>query len=183
MVEAKEKKKWYEIISSQHFNNQVIGETLANEDKNLLGRIIDVNLGTLTRDAKLQNIKVKFKISEIKENKAYTQFKGYELVSNYIKRIIRGGRSRVDDSFFANTNDNIKIRIKPLILTKYKTQRGVLTGLRDLVRKEFQEYIKRENYDKFISDIVSKRVHRELREKLNKIYPISIFEIRIMESI
>ena len=49
--------------------------------------------------------------SQIKENKAYTQFKGYELVSNYIKRIIRGGRSRVDDSFFANTSDNVKIRI------------------------------------------------------------------------
>lgn len=183
MVESKEKKKWYEILSSKHFNNQVIGETLANEDKNIIGRIIDINLGSLTKDPKLQNIKIKFKITEVKENKAYTEFKGYELVSNYLKRIIRGGRSRIDDSFLINTNDNVKMRIKPLILTKYKTQRGVLTGLRELIKKEFQEYAKKENFDKLISDAVSKRIHRELREKLNKIYPISILEIRIMEVI
>jgi|SRR3989344_2432838 len=183
MAEIKSKKKWYEILATKHFSNIPLGETVANEDKNLIGRIIGVNLGSLTKDPKLQNINIKFRVNEVKEGKAYTEFNGYELASNYLKRIIRGGRSRVDDSFLTATKDDVKIKIKPMILTKYKTQRGVLTEIKKLIRKEFLEYIKKDTYDKLISDLISKTFHREIRSKLNKIYPISLFEIRVMEKI
>ena len=183
MEEIKNKKKWYEVFATHHFNSQQIGDTLANDDKSLIGRIIEFNLGSLTRDAKLQNINIKFRINEIKDGKAYTEVKGCELVNNYIKRIIRGGKSKIDDSFLFNTKDGIKIKIKPMILTKFKAQRNVLTGIKDLVKKEFSEYVQRENYDKLVTDLINKSLQRELRGKLNKIYPISLFEIRIMQRI
>ena len=33
------KKKWYEILASNNFGNAIIGESLAYEDKSLIGRI------------------------------------------------------------------------------------------------------------------------------------------------
>src|SRR3989338_1252856 len=183
MAEVKGKKKWYEILATNHFNNQPIGETVANDDKSLIGRIIEANLGSLTRDAKLQNIKIKFKINEVKDGKAYTEIKGCELVNNYIKRITRSGRSKIDDSFLFITKDDVKIRIKPMILTKFKSQRSALKGIKDFARKEFSEYIKKETYDKIVTDLVNKSFQRELSGKLNKIYPISLFEIRVMQRI
>jgi len=179
----KKEKKWYEILSSKHFNNIIIGETVAYEDKNLLGRIIHSNLGNLTRDMKLQNVRLNFRISEVKEGKAYTEIKGYELATSYVKRIVRVGRSRIDDSFLVITKDDIKLRLKPLILTKYKTQKSILKELRSLVKKDFMEYIKKESYDKFVTELISKKLQRDLRNKLSKIYPVSLVEIRVMKRI
>ena len=183
MSDIKNKKKWYEVFSTSHFGNQVIGETVANDDKALIGRIVNANLGNITKDAKLQNIKIRFRINEVKDGKANTEIKGYDLATNYIKRIIRGGRSKIEDSFLLTTKDNIKVRIKPLILTKYKSKNNILGEIRRVVRSDFEDYIKRETYDKLVSDLVSKTLQRELRGKINKIYPIGLFEIRIMEKI
>ncbi len=183
MADVKGKKKWYEVLSTHHFGNQVIGETVANEDKTLMGRLVKANLGNITKDIKLQNIKMSFKINEIKDGKANTEVKGYELATNYIKRIVRSGRSKIEDSFILTTKDNIKVRIKPLILTKYKSKNSVLSEMRRFIRSEFGAYIQKEDYDKFVSDLVSKTVQREIRSRVNKIYPVSLFEIRIMERI
>ena len=179
----KREKKWYEILASKQFNNLPIGETVAYEDKNLIGRIIKANVANLVRDPKLQNVRLNFRINEIKEGKAHTEIYGYSLVGSYIKRIVRAGRSKVDDSFLVNTKDGVKIRLKPLVLTRYKTQRSVLTALRKLVEKDFREYIEKENYDKFVSELVSKKLQRDLKRKLGKIYPVGMVEIRIMKRI
>ena|SRR3989344_2564472 len=182
MVDKKKgKKEWYEILSGSVFNNLVIGESVAYDSKELIGRVINANLGNITKDVKLQNLKMKFRVNEVKEKKAYTEVKGYELVSNYVKRVIRAGRSRVDDSFTVSTKDNIKVRIKPLILTKYKAQKNVLKELRNTIRKDFVEYVQRETYEKFVFDLVSKKLQRDVRAKLNKVYPVSVVEIRLME--
>jgi len=183
MAKKKGSKKWYEVLASKNFNNIVIGECIAYEDKDLIGKIININLGNLVRDVKLQNVKVKFKVKEIKEGKAYSEVEGYELANSYIKRIVRAGRSRVDDSFLVNTKDSIKLRLKPLILTKYKSQRGVLKEIRNLVKKDFEDCIKNENYEKIISDIISKKLQRDMKGKLNKIYPVNLVEVRVMKRI
>ena len=183
MAEKKGKKKWYEVLARRPFTDQIIGETPAYEDKALIGRIISSNLGNLTRDPKLQNIKINFRINEIKEDKAYADVKGYELSGSYLKRIIKVGKNRIDDSFLVNTKDNVKVKIKPLILTKYKTQKKILGSIRNLIRKEFSEYVGRDDYDKLVSDLIGKKIQREIREKINKIYPVGIVEIRIMDRI
>ena len=184
MAEKKKgKKKWYEVLASKHFNNIPVGESVAYEDKGLIGRVMKVNLGTLTRDAKLQNVRIKFKINEIKDEKAYTEVKGYELSGSYVKRIMRAVISKIDDSFIITTKEGIKLKLKPLVLTKHKAQKNVLKGLRGLIRKEINDYIKNEVYDKFISDLISKKIQRDIRNKLSKIYPVGVVEIRMMERI
>lgn len=183
MAVKKKIKKWYEILSSNNFNNVVIGESFAYEDKNVIGRFVNVNLGNLIRDPKLQNVRVKFRVNQVKDDKAYTEIKGYELASSYIKRIVRVGRSRIDDSFLVNTKDDVKIRLKPLVLTRYKAQRKVLRDIRKLVNKSFVEYIQKESYDKLVTDLISKKLQRDLKHKLNKIYPVSLVEVRIMKRI
>ena len=156
---------------------------LSDRAYSAVGKVVNVNLGNLTRDAKLQNVRIKFKINEIKDGKAYTEVKGYELATSYIKRIVRVGRSRIDDSFLVSTKDNVKLRLKPLVLTKYKTQKNILRDMRELVKKDFIDYIQKDDYDKFISDLISKKLQRDLRGKLNKIYPVSLVEIRVMNRV
>ncbi|MEK6862554.1 MAG: 30S ribosomal protein S3ae, partial [Nanoarchaeota archaeon] len=73
----KKKKKWFTILAGPEFDNAEIGETLANENANLIGRTLEVNLADITRDPKSQNIKVKFRIKEVKDTQCYTELISY----------------------------------------------------------------------------------------------------------
>src|SRR3989344_7629474 len=118
----KKKKKWLGIFAGPEFNNAEVGETLANEGAKIIGRTLEVNLANITQDPKSQNIKVKFRIKEVKGNEAHSEFISYKMLSTYVKRVIRPAKEKMDDSFQYMTKDNIKVVIKTLILTKAKTK-------------------------------------------------------------
>src|SRR3989338_5688722 len=135
-TEIKKKKKiWVSILADKDFNNQEIGETLCEEPKQLIGRCIDVNLMTLTNDPKKQNVKLQFKVREIKGEKVEAEVIGYELNTSHVKRVIRRGSEKIDDSFLVETKDNVKYRIKPLLLTRYGTKRSILSAIRAKMRE------------------------------------------------
>jgi len=131
---------------AKEFNNNEVGETLASEDNLLIGRGIEVNLAHLTNDPKMQNVKIKFKIKEVKDNKGYVELTKYFMLPTYIKRVVKPGREKVEDSFILMTKDKIKIRLKPLIVTKALTQNSVLSSLRNKTREFMNEYCKKNEW-------------------------------------
>jgi len=177
----KKKKKWYGILASPEFNNIEIGETLADSEESLIGRSLEVNLANITNDPKSQNIKIKFKINQVKGNEAYTEVYRYELSSTYIKRVVKPTKNKVDDSILFATKDNIKIRIKPLFLTKALVKKSILTMLRIKSREYLQNYFKENEYKKLIQDLVSHNIQKDLKNILKKIYPLNTAEIRLMQ--
>ena len=186
MVEAevlkKKKKKSYLLIAKE-FDNVEIGETLASEDNFVIGRTIEVSLAQLTNDPKMQNVKVKFKVKEIKEGKGYVELDNYSMVPTYIRRIVRPGREKIEDSFELKTKDDVKIRVKPLLITKAETQNSVLSSLIKKTRELLNDYCKKNDYNQFLFGLISHNIHKELRDSLKKIYPLSVVEIRLMEKL
>lgn len=178
LVVKKKKKVWYSIQSPKDFGDFAIAETLASEPNLLVGRVVEVNLMELTNDAKKQNVQLTFKITEVKEKTAHSDLIRYNLTPSYIRRMMRKERAKVEDSFVAQTKDNIKIRIKPAIITKAKTQRSVLTSIRKKAREFIVEVLKEQTYADFISDVISTKTQKSLREQLKKIYPIAMLEFK-----
>ena len=164
---AKGKKEWYTILSSKEFNEVPIGETSAYDPKDLIKRVVKASLGLLTRDARSQNIQVGLEIMDVKEKKASTRLKSYLLSSSYVKRVVKVGKSKADDSFIVESKDNVKFKVKPLVLTRYKVQNKILTELRKSVRAEISEYLGKETADKFISELIVKKIQRNLKNKLS----------------
>jgi small subunit ribosomal protein S3Ae len=178
----KKKKKAY-LLYAKEFDNVEIGETLASEDNLIIGRTIEVNLAQLTNDPKTQNIKIKFKIKEVKENKGYAELNSYFMLPTYIRRVVKTAREKLDDSFKLMTKDNINIVVKPLLLTKALTQSSILSHLRKKTREFFNDYCKKNDYKKFLDDLIMHNLQRELKEVLKKVYPLSVAEIRLMEKL
>ncbi len=177
------KKTWYEILAPREFNNQTIGETVAFNSDSLIGRTTSFNLMNLTRDMKKQNMVVKFKIKEVKDGKALTEIVGYNMVPAYVKRVIRTGRTKIDDSVKYVTRDKIKVRIKPLILTRSIINKSVVKCLRKQSREFLKEFIEKQDYENIFSSIISYIVQRKLKSFLRKISPIAVCEIRVFEKI
>lgn len=172
------KKKWFSIISPEVFRSRPIGETTAEEITQIKGRNVKQNLMTLTGDMKKQNINVTLKITDVKGETAYTSVEKYEMVPASIKRFVRRGKDRLDDSFVCTTADGIKVRIKPIIITGNITKGSVKTKINKIVKTEIIKKVTKMKYDAFITDVLSKRFQKEILQLLKKLTSIRLVEIR-----
>lgn len=178
-IKAK-KKKWYPIVGPRIFRENRLGETLVNDPQLMLNKILKINLMNLTKEVKRQNVNIKFQVSEIKGDQALANVIGYEIIPATIRRFVRRGKKRVDMSFLCETSDKVKVRIKPVAITK-KTMKSSVSGA---IRKSIIDYlksnIKKINYDNLVTSLISYRLQRSLRSHLRKLYPLRICEIREM---
>ena len=184
MAEAKKvvgkikKKMWYEIIAPKIFRNVPLGETLVVDKEKLMGREITISLANITGDMKRQSTIIRFKVIELKEDKAITDIIGYSILLTHIKRMIRKGRKKVDDSFVCKTKDGKLVKIKVVLITRCSAKNQVLTGLRKVGKEILINNIKNVSYSNLINDVISYNLQRSLKEQLKKIFPLKICEIR-----
>ncbi len=179
----KGRKKWYTIASTPHFKERSLGETLAYDAENLIGRVISVSMSNLIGNIRMQNVKISFKVKEVKDNTAITEVVSYEVSPSHVKRIVRPGRDRVDVSLLKKTKDGIQVRIKPLLLTRFNTHKSVKRDLKKKCEEFFDKVLKELDYDSLISSLINNRIHTEMKQFLNKTYPLGGVEIRAMKKI
>lgn len=183
-IETKlKKKRWFPILAPRLFAEQLIGETFLENPKDLLNRYVTVNLMSLTGDPKKQSINITFRISDVRDNRGFTECIGYEMSGSSIKRVVRRNRDRIDDSFVATTADGKVIRIKPLLLTKFNTSRSVTSTIRKVVRQQTLKVIRETTFEMLVKDIVSNRFQSKLKDNIRKIYPITSCEVRLLKVI
>jgi len=175
------RKVWLEIHAPEKvFNNILLGETIVNRDEmeKALGRTVELNLAFLTGNFKYQNYKVKFKINRIAGGKLYSELIEISLYDAYIRRIVRKGTSRIDDSFVVRTKDEIDVRIKPLVITRFKANRRQRTA----IRKAYKEYLVNKiptlEFYELVEKVMNYELQEEVRPVLNKIFPVDRVEIR-----
>ncbi|MAG77770.1 hypothetical protein CL616_00205 [archaeon] len=177
------KKRWYAVEAPKVLNNVVFGETLAADVSMLKGRGFAVNLSTVNRAVRGNNISVRFKISEVKGNNCLTDFIGYEMAGGFIKRLVKRAKRRVDDSFIVESKDKIKFRLKPMILVKAQIQHSVQTDLRKRVREHVAKLAKDKSYNEIVSMVLQGALQKELRSECRKVHPMLNVDIRALTKI
>lgn len=173
------KKKWITIVAPKEFRNTVIGESLGN----LVGRTIETSYGTLTGEHKRQQIKLIFKINNIQNNQATTETIGYRVSQSYIKRGIRKGRDKLDDSFVCECQDKIKCKIKPLLITRGIITNSVKAVLKKETKRYFMDICSKRTFIELIIDLTINKPQRELKQILKKTYPVVVCEVRILKKL
>jgi len=174
------KKVWVDIYApAEIFNENKIGETPVNKDnvENVFGRSMDLNLAFVLNNFKYQNYKVIFQINKISGLKAYTEVKEVMLYPSYIRIITRRGTSKIEDSFIVKTNDGYDVRIKPLVITRFKAHRSQRTEIRKVYRKYLEEKVYSLKYYELIEKVINYDLQNEIKPTLNKIFPVSNVEI------
>ena len=172
------KKKWFNIFAPEMFNKAYVGETLVAEPNEMLNKTIVVNLMDLTKSIKLQNVNIKFKVNEIKENDAFTTVVEYEMNPSSIRRLVRRNIEKLDDSFIVSTSDGKYVRVKPLVITRSATKDSITSVMRKEIRNVIIKECSTRTYEAFVKDVVAGKIQAELSQRLNKIYPVRIVAIR-----
>ena len=174
-------KEWYEVEAPKYLRNMHIGEVLSSDPKKLVGRKLRVSLSEITSNVRLQGVNVIFQIFDVSNKKAKTKVVGYEMSHFIVKRYVSRRRSKLDDSFIVKTKDGINVRVKPLIITVFKTKGVVKKKIRLRAREELFKAISNLRYEEFVSSVINHKLQVDVRSKINKTYPIKNFEIRRFE--
>lgn len=182
MAQAKQlkikKKRWVQIVGPALIKHMPLGETFVGEPEEAVGRTINVSLMALTGDPKRQSTHVSFFIDGVKEGVLTTSVRGMELLPSTVKRLVRRGKERVDDSFDAVTKDGMKLRIKPLVITRGSTARSICSRIKHKARDLVVRAMARSTLDQFWEDLVNSKVQKEMGHALSKIYPVQACDIR-----
>ena len=122
-----------------------------------------------------------FEVIDVKGESAYTSVKQYALVPSSIKRKVRRQKDKLDLSFVCLTKDDILVRIKPMLITNSKTTSQVKTALTKATFANVLTLVRALEYKTLVSDVVNYKFQRALRNTLNKIYPLKLAEVRVLD--
>ena len=180
---VKGKKRWVQIIGPAFFNNALLGESYVSEPSLLIGKTVYAHLSYLTGDMRKQYTVLGFKVTSVKGSDAYADLISYSLVLAHVKRMVRPNKDKIDDSFTVETKDHLALRIKPVILTRNKAHNSLLTKIRKHVRDSFIALSRNHSFPELVDGLISGHISKELKQQINKIYPINTFEVRSLELI
>ena len=174
-------KKWYTVVAPEMFDRAQLGETLADDPKKLMGRVMEVTLHDLTGDYSKMHLKLYFKIIRASTNEAFTKFIGHDTTTDYIRRLTRRKRTKMDAVYKVTTKDGYILRVKPLVITEHRIQ----TSKQHAIRRIMEEVVKKSSEESTFSEFVKKMLSGEISAKIAKaakpIYPLKRVEIRKSE--
>ena len=181
LQDKKKKMKWVQILAPKEFNNVEVGETYIEEPINSVGKTLTVNLMVLTRDPKKQSNNITFKVTEFKNNALQTEILNLNMQTAQLKRTTRKDKTKIEDSFVVVTKDNIKLKFKPILLTKAIAHKSILTALRKSTREVVSKVGKESTFSQFIKDIVSGQTQKIIKNENKKVYPLASCTIKRIE--
>ena len=170
-------KTWYQIQAPTLFDNVVVSETLSDKPENLIGRITAISLQDMTNDFRKSHIKLFFKIEKIEEGNAQTSFKGHTLTSDYLRRMIRRRKSRVDGVYDVETKDGAYLRVKPFAITEKRIQNSQKKLIRSVMKDTIVKGGKAKTLNEFLKEMLEGRTGSEIYKNCKKFYPVKRVEI------
>lgn len=173
MAQAKKKKKFFDV------DMPIIGKQTplyAFEISELKGRYINYDL---TRILRGKSILMQLKVN-VENEKATATPTQITLMPYFIRRMIRKGTDYVEDSFSVECEDAI-LRIKPFLITRRKVSRAIKKALREKAKEEIINSLKGKTSERIFESILKSKLQKDLSLILKKIYPLSLYEIRVLK--
>ena len=168
---------WYQLHAPSMFNYAIMAHTPADSADVVNGRVTEVPLEKLTGDFNQKNFMIKFRVHEVRGNNAFTSFDGHRLTSDYKRALTRRKNSRIDCNFVLKLQDDVQIRIKPIIMVDKRIKKSQERVLRATAHKCIDETLTKLNISETLKKIYSGDLSKEVATMLKATYPTKRVEI------
>jgi small subunit ribosomal protein S3Ae len=170
-------KNWYNVLAPPAFDNVTIAETLADTSEGLINRITGVSFQDITNDFRKSHITLFFRINKVEATNAHTEFIGHTLTSDYLRRMVRRRKSKIDGVYDVTTRDGAVLRVKPFATTDKRIQSSQKKVIREAMKKTIFDQAKVNVMSDFIKIILDGRMGSEIYKNCKKLYPVKRIEI------
>ena len=175
------KKQSYEVMAPKMFGGKLIGETVASDVKQLVGRVLDVSLIDISNNYSKFYVKVRLKIDSVEGNKAHTKLVGHDVMRERVYRMVQRQGRRVDAVQDVVTKDGVKLRIKTVFMLIKRVGSSTKNATRKLARDMIDEAAKKATFEEFMNSIIAGELQHKLKKECSKVYPLGSIEIRRTE--
>ncbi len=170
-------KQWYALVAPKLFNEVEVAQVPAQDTVHLLNRIIELPLKDITKELAHMYINVKLRVVEIRGKNAYSKFIGHAVAREHLQSLGRRNRSMLYAVFPAKSADGVEFSVKALVVTNGKAS----ASQKEAIRKTLLEYslqkIAKQDFGKFIQEVLYGKASSELNSVLKKIFPIKRVEL------
>lgn len=171
-------KSWYMVVAPSFFGNIELGSIPAQEEKMLIGRVVEATLYDITSDFSHHYLKMSFQINEIDGKTAKTLFKGHEYSRDYLRSLVRRRTTKVDALINLITKDGYKLRIavSALTLSRIKTSQEKI--IRDIMYDIIKEKASSLSLDQFVQEMVLGKIASDIYNQAKQVAPLRHVGIR-----
>ena len=173
-----EGKRWYTVLAPEQFDRAELGETVAEEPNQVVGRTIETTLGEMEGDQGQNNNKLTFKINDVGSDAAYTEFIQYELTRDYLRSLVRRGASKVAANVTVLTTDDYRVQIQPVALTTKKADRSQEKAIRSIMVDIVKEAGKERSFEQLVDSVVEGRISSAIYGDAKEVYPLRRVEVQ-----
>jgi len=176
------KKKFpVKFLAPETLQNAVIGESEVTDLDSLTNKKILLSLYFITKNPRHQNIRLKFSIEDFNNGVAKTYISQYEVVSYYLRRLLKRDSQLIEGTFDSISRDKIKIRYKSFIIPKSKLSRELRTNLRKEIFAYLNEFSSKNTAKEIFSQVINGTLQNALRNQLHKYGFMKFVEFRKIE--
>ena len=172
-------KRWYTIRAPRTpWSFRVIGETLAEDPSQLIGRNYEIIQNELDGDFSKMHVKVVFKVTDVLGNDAITEFVGHELLKDHVRRQVRRDRGKIDDTIDVVTEDGFYVRFKPLMISRARIKSSQKQQMRTIARDLILTTGATSTWFKLQAATLDGTLENKIKEAVSKIQPVRTVVIR-----
>jgi small subunit ribosomal protein S3Ae len=177
-------KHWYKVRAPGLFQHVELGETVATEVEQVVGRTLEATLPELSGsgDSGKAHVKLRFRIERVSgEGIAEARFVGHDLTSDYVRRLARRKRSKIDLSLTVTTKDGVQIILKPVAVGEQRLQTRLRAELRHKMVQILLEEAQLRTSPEFVREMIQGDLSKVLAHGVKTLYPLKKIEIRRSE--
>ena len=174
----REQKQWYALQAPEQFDREELGETLAEESDQVLGRTIETTLGDLRNDASENNTKLTFQVTEVASDTAYTEFVRHELTRDYLRSLVRRGSSKIEAYVTVLTEGDYRVQIQPVALTTKSADESQEKAIRRTMIDLVEETARERTFADLVDSVVEGRLSSAIYNEAKTIYPLRRVEVQ-----
>jgi len=176
-VEGWKTKSWYKVYTPENLGKAYIGDTIANDAENVVGRVMNTTLGEITNDYSKQNVKMRFRIASVAGDSAYTEFMGHELTRDYLRSMVKRRTSRIDCNVPVTTKDGKKVSLTVTCYTLSRANLSQAHAIRGAILEKVRSQASEGDFNDLINGIVTGEISKEVFKTIKEIFPVRRVEI------
>ena len=166
-------KRWYSIRAPRNpYSFRVIGETLSENPENVVGRIHEVTQNELDNDFTKMHIKLKFRVTEVLNQDAITEFIGHEVQRDHFRRQVRRNRGKVDMVTDVVSEDGFYVRFKLVVISPKRIKSSMKTVIRNIVKDRLYKVASTTTWLKLQASLLNGNLENEIKDSCSSIHSV-----------
>ena len=163
-------KRWITVNAPESFNVVPIAYVPITDDKNAIGRVLEVTLYDILKgDPSQHQYKMYFQIDKVDGEKASTIFKRFEYSKEFLRSLVRRGSSKINFIMDIKTKDGYIFRVKVIALTYRPLNTSRQHALRLIVRDVINKTVPEMTVDQFVQATCYSKINSDIMSAFKKV--------------